>query len=277
MKKFIPTDYGYLRVEEEVKKIKEGYIPRFYTYGNSRELYSDNKVICENYFAESIVDTLKKKVKLFNYEQMEYQMHIIDLSILTMYGKEDFGNTHVLAEVKDDFLDKENIKKMVEPLIRRIISYIYFYDENIGTVFLPHLSESEKMWVLKDMDVNLYENGGIILLLAAYGDTYNDLETLQYAASLLNFLNYRGEDESIKNLSIFSGEGCLIYLNYCLYRFLERNDFMKQEAYKYRKIYSEMESKILNHLLDEKLCKEDFDFMNGIISTISFVFTLEAR
>lgn len=154
-KKFVPTDYGYLRVEEEVKKIKEGYIPKFYTYGNSRKLYSEGKVICEDYFAESIVDTLKKRIKLFNYEQMEYQMHIIDLSILTMYGKEEFGNTYVSADVNDDFLDKESIKKMVEPLIRRIISYIYFYDENIGTAFLPHLSEGKKMWVLKDMDVNL--------------------------------------------------------------------------------------------------------------------------
>ena len=77
-------------------------MPKYYFKRSSRI-----QVICENYFAESIVDTLKKKVKLFNYEQMEYQMHIIDLSILTMYGKEDFGNTHVLAEVKDDFLDKE--------------------------------------------------------------------------------------------------------------------------------------------------------------------------
>lgn len=270
-KNFKPKEFGYIRVEEEIEKMKLGYIPKFYTYGNSKDLYSNGQIICKEYFSESIFNTVRKKIDLFDLKQVNYQMRIIDLSILNLLEKEGFGKTRISGNVDSEPIDFNYVKNVTSDLVDRMKQESFSFGPEINSIFMPHLSESTKMWRIKDMELNLYENGGVIQFLMAYGYMYDDLEALKLAMKLLNYLNLKIKDSRIKNLSVYSGKGCLAYLNYNLYKVLQGNKELCKYANKYKNMYVEIENEVIKYLKTSVLQKEDFDYINGIISTLYFV------
>ena len=59
---FKPSSFGYLRVEKEIEDIKRGYIPKFYSYYDSKDLYSNGEIICNNYFCNTVKEKIEGKI-----------------------------------------------------------------------------------------------------------------------------------------------------------------------------------------------------------------------
>ena len=175
---FNPSNYGYLRVEEEIIQLKNGYIPKFYTVGYSKDLYSNGNIICENYFVETAMDITLRKIQKLDKDQMNYQMKLIDYSILTLTTSENFGATKLIKDIEvNEVIDEIYVKNVVSKLIDEIEKSTITYNKDIKSIFSPHLSEKKKMWKLRDFGLDLYEDGGVIMLLATYGYIYIKVKT----------------------------------------------------------------------------------------------------
>ncbi|MBD7916421.1 type 2 lantipeptide synthetase LanM [Clostridium sp. Sa3CUN1] len=267
---FTPSSYGYIRVEEEISKLKEGYIPKFYSLGYSKDLYSDGKIICKDYFVESALEMVIKKIRSLDYNQIKYQMRFIDLSILTLEKSDSFGKTTVLKNKKGD-IDVKYIKDIIYDLIDDIDNSTIDYGNNFKSIFGPHLTDKKNMWRLRDFSVDIYEDGGVILLLAYYGYTFNCNKSIDLAINLLNYINLFKDDQRITNNSIFTGKGSLLYLNYNLYKVLDKIDIYKINSNEYKQIYYDIANNLLDKIIEKEFDSEDFDFMGGAISSIYFI------
>jgi type 2 lantibiotic biosynthesis protein LanM len=90
LNKFEPSNHGYLRVEYEIKEMKKGNIPSFYATFNSRNLYADGQIVCENYYADTIRNNIINKIRILDMEHINYQIELIDMSITSMIEEENY-------------------------------------------------------------------------------------------------------------------------------------------------------------------------------------------
>ncbi|MGM8224003.1 type 2 lanthipeptide synthetase LanM (plasmid) [Clostridium perfringens] len=267
---FNPSEHGYIRVQEEISQMRKGYIPIFHSKFNSRDLYSNEEKVCIDYFTETIYDYLTKKIDAFNEKQIEYQMNLIDYSILTLTTQEDFVETvNITEDSSNKKINECTVNTLIKELLDKIEANAIYFDNDISTVLNPHISPHKIMWKIKDLGINLYEDGGMILLFAYYG-YYNNEE--RYIRTSLRFLNYMNFIQvNTDNYSVFSGLGSLIYLNYNIFKLLENIEGFKQEKKQYKEFIEKTINIILNKAEKCEFKAEDFDFMNGIISSIFLI------
>nr|WP_242957433.1 type 2 lanthipeptide synthetase LanM [Clostridium perfringens] len=269
---FVPTDFGYLRIEEEIKNLEKEYIPKFYTYGNSTDLYSNGNIICKDYFRETALDQALKKIDKLNKEQIDYQARLIDLSILTLTDKDKFGKTTVLNKpLQDEKINNQFVHNIITEIMSELNKSVIWYNDEINSMFVPHLSDTKRMWNLNEIGLNLYEDGGIIMLFAAYGYSYNDINSIETSAKLINYLNILKDDPKIENQSIFTGKGSLLYLNYNIYKIIKNLNIKNLKCNEYKKMFTLIADNLLDVSLEKELSKADFDFLHGIISSIYFI------
>lgn len=267
---FKPSDHGYLRVEEEIQKIKKGYIPKFYTYGDSRDLYSDHNLICKDFFTDSIESVVRKKIELLDCDQIEYQKHIIDLSIMSLGKQNNFGGTIVTVKVNSNsYITRQYVDYALDGLMERLYSYIIDYDNDISTMFMPHLTDREYMWSIKDMAINLYEYSALVLLFIFYGKIYGKNKFVEQSLKMLNYFNLKSIELKKDNVSVFLGRGSLLYLNLNVYRVLKK--MMHPLANKYKQIADNLEDEILKELEEKDWNVNDFDYISGSITALGLI------
>jgi type 2 lantibiotic biosynthesis protein LanM len=270
---FKPTGFGYLRVEEEVNDIKKGYIPRFYTLGYSRDLFSNGNIICKDYFPVSIIDMIEQKINSINLDQIKYQMNLIDYSLLTKVKKEYFGKSYIFNNVdKDRLIDSQYVKNVVYELIERFRFMEIKYEGDISTILAPHLSEKGSMWKVREISSSLYEYGGLVILCAQYGYLYEDSEIIDFALRILDYFNITSMI-NIKNpnLSVFAGEGSLIYINYRIYQILCKVSGYEKKAKQYMEKYIEYRDTALEIVLMKEINITDFDYIQGIQTSVYLI------
>lgn len=267
---FTPSQHGYIRVQEEIEQIKKHYIPVFHAHSNSKDLYSDNKIICTNYFTETIYNSLLRKLDKLNKEQIDYQLNLIDYSILTLTTQDDFVDTVNLNEIDEsEKINQNSIDNCIKELINKINKNVIYYDQDLATVLNPHITKNRIIWRIKESGVNLYEDGGIILLLSYYGFHKKQKQYLDTALKFLNYMNMTRNNTN--NFSVFSGLGSLIYLNHNISTLIKDDAEYKKLSKQYKSINDEIISLILDKANSCEFHKQDFDFLNGILSSIYLI------
>lgn len=265
---FNPSSFGYLRVEAEVENIKKGYVPKFYALYNSTNLYSNGRVICKDYFCETVKEKIEGKVNLLDQNIINYQMHLIDLSFLILHKQKDFGHSIVRHNspkkinslyVKERSIELLNYFKEIE---------IRYRKHEISTFLAPHLSNKDDMWRIREIDSNLYEYGGIVLFSAYYGKIFKDTEAINFSTRLLNYFN---NVPGKKRLSVFSGNGSLLYLNIQMYNLLKSIKGYDKKARIYKESYIHYANQIMDEILMNNLIESDFDFIHGAYTSVYLI------
>lgn len=270
---FKPTSYGYLRVEEEVNDMKKGFIPRFYTLGNSRDLYSNGNIVCKDYYPASIQDRLEQKIKSLNLNQVKYQMNLIDFSILTLVKKDFFGSTSIFNKVDEEkLIDRQYVKSVVLELIERFRFMEIIYEGSFSTILAPHLSGNGSMWRIKEISADLYEYGGLVILCAQYGYLFEDTTVIDFALRLLDYFNIVSIKSSKNpNLSVFAGEGAMVYINYRVYQILSNVTGYEKKAKQCMEKYIENRDRVLEIVLNKGVKMSDFDYIHGIQTSVYLI------
>lgn len=257
---FKPSSFGYLRVEAEIENMKKGYIPKFYVTYDSADLYSNGKMICKEYFCETVQEKINGKVDSLDKSIIDYQLGIIDLSFLILLKQSDFGTSIVNSNPEgkiNDLYVKERTKELIEYFKKQEIRYP---KQEITTFLAPHLATGNGMWRVREIDSNLYEYGGIILVFVYYGVYYNDAESIEFSIRILDYFNAVPERRSS---SIFSGSGSLLYLNKIMVMLLEKIEGYEEKVQIYKEKYIYHANTVLDEILDQNLVSEDFDFIKG--------------
>lgn len=222
--KFIPGAHGFLRVQYEVDQMRNGNVPLFYAKLKEKHLYAKEDVLLHNYYDRTISEEVLEKLNYLDYDELEFQLKLIDDSILSTYNSSDLVS---LSNLKKDesFSDdeiKEEIYKVVDFLKNK--EMIYPDNDKCSSLMIPSLIENKIF--LEINDFGLYQGGGIIWFLAAVGEEYNDQELSDFSDRLLNTALYNYKNT--KDISVYSGLGGLAYLLANMYQ-MKKNEFYKDK------------------------------------------------
>lgn len=220
--KFTFGKHGFMRVEKEVEDLKNGNIPLFYTFMNDKNLYSDERLICADYYVETPLDTVIKKICKLDIELIEYQVRMIKMSLLTLYGFDRPKKRISYCEEKT-FLSSNDVRDILEEYSNELVKNIIRIDENKYSLLLPVIDSDG--YIIDGLQQGIYQVGGIIWYLAAYSKIYNS-DYSKYAKGMLNTLISQYTKEKMinngqLNFSVYSGSGGLLYLVYNFHKIFD--------------------------------------------------------
>lgn len=210
------SGYGYIRVLDEIEQLKNGNIPYYYTYINSRDLYSDGKILCENFFVRTPQDTVQQRLKLLDKNMISYQVRFIEMSMLSILGIKELENHKSEINLTSEKINIESIKKYMLSLNKNLI----YQNNDAVFIVMPYIKNHR--FEIQPIEPELYNYGGIIHLYMVYGMMI-DYQYLDIAQKMLNPLNSYilksiPLQKNMPNFSVFNGIGSLCYLNYNMYK-----------------------------------------------------------
>lgn len=240
MEQFELSGYGYMRVAEEIRQMRVDDVPYFYTPFDSCALYSNQKVICPNYFAVSPKNVFIQKLGSLNDDTIEYQTRFIEMSFLCQSSTDELNKWTI--NMDRNFSPDAPILSIHE-YVSNLRRYFIHQQNNEWEIFvLPYIKGSK--FIIQTCEPELYHYGGIIQLFAAYGKNYSNKSYIEMARNMILPLNTVFEKmESVGKVqyshSVFNGIGALCYLNYNLYKitndlyFLDTCNFISQYCCRY--------------------------------------------
>lgn len=267
-KNFKPSKHGYLRVEEEIKSIKKWNIPKFYTKVNEPNLYSDGELICEDFYSITVHDLVKKRLENLDEKQIQYQMYMIDLSLFSITKNHNLGSTIIKDKSATGYIDMEYVHQTVGEITSFLLKNSIHHSNNVSGVMLPHLTDNKLMWRIKEFSANMYEDGGTILLAAYFGYFFDESDVLEESIHFLNYVNLFLKEDKLKNMSVYSGKGSLLYLNYNMSVLLGKKEKYNKLSKEYKQLWKEMANNFLDNIISNGIDMEEFDYMGGSISEI---------
>lgn len=217
--KFTFGKHGFMRVEKEVEDLKKGNIPLFYTFMGDKNLYADGNLICSDYYIETPLDTIVRKINHLDNELISYQIRLIRMSFLSLYGFDKPVNK-IHSEKEREILSKSDIKNILDEYSNYLSKNLIQIDENKYSILSPVI-DSEG-YIIDGLKSGIYEIGGVIWYLAVYSKLYNS-DYSKYAKGMLNTLISQYTKEKMlkkeeMNFSVYGGEGGLLYLVYNFYK-----------------------------------------------------------
>lgn len=265
-KNFSPSEHGYMRVNYEISQVKIGNIPSFYTNFEDNHLYSEGKVICENYFVEPVKQSILDKVKHFSIDDIEYQKSLIKMSLVSISTEEDLCKNSVKNYDNAEHIKYDWVFSNLKRIVYNLKAIELRYDVNMSsTITIPQTVG--KVLRIKPIGFDLYQGGSIIWLFAVYGKYMGDLDISSFAKRLLRqqILTYKSyEDDKTNNIgdySVFTGAGGLLYLTYNFYKLYEDEVYFKD--------CEDIIEKIKSHYsISELKNNKDEDFLSGAAGLI---------
>ena len=257
---FTPSSFGYLRVEEEIKDLRNQNIPYFYTYLDSTNLYFEDKVLCENYFKHSAKDNIRHTLGMLDSEMIDYQVHLLKLSIATEFANEDNMNSDFTCNNTDIDINKEFTDSYPFKLLKR---EIFSNTSESDTFYI--LNFDERNLVVDLIGPGLYMGGGIIHYLYEYAYYHNSKEIQEFSRRLILKLynNYKVDKISgvaSKAWSVYQGNGGLLYLMYNYSKLF--NDEIIEKG------FSNLLQNLISDLSTIQFSEQDSDYINGLGATI---------
>lgn len=252
--------FGYLRVLEEISEMKKGYIPSFYTPIGSKQLFSNGKIICEDYFECSPLDTAVKKIMSIDDTTLDIQIRYIKMSLASLNETSNLiqGTRSNIEEIYWNKADIDaQLTKYMEYLTKQLIE---IKDNNL---YLNILVPDGKKLVISPYSYDLYYSLGIIWLMYEYAEIY-DINYMDYAKRMLGYAvkKYKTNIEEEINIdySLFSGVGGLAYILYNIYKLTGDEYYKKLFKFTYKNIY--------DFFITRNLEYNDLDYMTGLSGTL---------
>lgn len=269
---YTPDIFGYVNVYEEIEQLKEGNIPKFYTFLNSTDLYARNNILIENYFNNKMFEIIDKRISSLNVEMIQYQINFIKLSLLSISKPNELEtqyNSYLLSEYTNG--NRNDLKTNVKNLITSIDQHSVAVPDGRKDYYSLYFGD-EKSMKLNTAQFGLYTSSANILLYYVYGLKYEDDGAIKLAESLYKNLLYKFESlmevkniEGTINLSVFNGISSVLYISYFLYKYTQDKKYLEDAKQIYKSI-----SNILDYQISTN--KISLDFINGIAG-IGVIFT----
>lgn len=252
--------FGYLRVLEEISEMKKGYIPSFYTPIGSNRLFSNGKIICEDYFESSPLDTAVKKIMSIDDITLDIQIRYIKMSLASLNETSNLIQG-TRTNIEETYWNKSDIddqlSKYMEYLTKQLIE---IKDKNL---YLNILVPDGKKLVISPYSYDLYYSLGIIWMIFEYAETY-DIKYMDYAKRMLGYgvKKYQSNIEEAIDIdySLFSGIGGLAYILYNVYKLTGDEYYKELFEITYKNIYEFFISRNLEY--------NDLDYMTGLSGTL---------
>lgn len=245
---------------EEISEMKKGYIPSFYTPIGSKQLFSNGKIICEDYFESSPLDTAVKKIMSIDDTTLDIQIRYIKMSLASLNETSNLiqGTRSNIEEIYWNKADIDaQLTKYMEYLTKQLIE---IKDNNL---YLNILVPDGKKLVISPYSYDLYYSLGIIWLMYEYAEIY-DINYMDYAKRMLGYAvkKYKTNIEEEINIdySLFSGVGGLAYILYNIYKLTGDEYYKKLFKFTYKNIY--------DFFITRNLEYNDLDYMTGLSGTL---------
>ncbi|WP_112179759.1 type 2 lanthipeptide synthetase LanM [Paraliobacillus zengyii] len=233
--------------EEETKHLKNGDIPFFYTYADSKDLYSGGELLSSNYFSRTIKDNIWDRISSFTKEKLDQEISHISSSLFIHHY--NYVKEHAESERTKSIKHQDPIQ-YVEEFMRKFKQVNESY-----SALLPSFS-GEKM-IISPVTPSIFDYGGNILLAVYFREEVGlELDNLKRIFATMKKWNTFTYEE----LSGFNGVSGYLYLLYTTYK-------MTGESYFYNQLLQE-----IDHVLakDTKEAK-NLDYFTGISGSISIL------
>lgn len=268
-KEFTPSKHGYLRVEEEINDLKKHNVPYFYSKMNDCNLYSNDRIICENYFQISPYENIQETLESFDHNMLEYQIHLIKLSLFTANKLED---DYIGGEKYNQIQNEENYNynQFISDYVKKLISLEVPNRMNqTSTIYISQMKGKGRRILLDSVDSGLYIGGGIVYLMYNFAFSYNDMESKLLSKRMIlglyeGYVNHKYIAKEQLPYGIYEGYGGLIFITYNYYKL-----FDDLEIYSiFKTILEDMFAQYRETEFDKRI---DADYVNGLGGTILFL------
>ena len=247
------------RIFSEIQMLDEDQIPYYYSEYLHKDLKSQNRIIIQNYFEVSGKDVLDYKLKSLTRQNKKFQINLIKMSVLGGYEKKDLLTKSSLGK---QLIEKKTNKMYVaKSILNKYLENIVFdFKYNKHNIVLPKLYDGK--YFVSNLDLDLYENGGVIWGIYCMAKELNDKKLLDLCNELideaeLHFMNTES------NISSFAGLGSRIYIYHLFYLSSNKDDYY----IKYRKYLDKLEKRIQTEDIE-------IDFLNGISGVLTILINI---
>lgn len=205
-------------IESEMRQLKQGDIPYFYYSVVGRDLNDYDGVVSERYIDNPIYLNVCEFIEGIRIEDIDFQKNLIEKSFTLI--KDDIFSSE-LCNINNVSCEKismdsilEECRNYLDSLLNKNIFYVEKYTNLLSVKLFPNT-------VVGGIDYDLYENFGILLVLAKY-DQIDKISPYYRIVSLLfetALERYRLDlNQNKVTISVFSGVGSLIYVAANLYK-----------------------------------------------------------
>ncbi len=262
----------YSRVQDEIRILKLGNIPIFFSKTSDKNLYNARgDIVCENYFINTLVEEIKITLNLLSEDVIKYQAELIRMSEASIHNSSELlKNNYCLYDMNSTFDKNFAISQIIE-LMERINFLTIRLDNDRSNLFIPQFDEEGAY--LGFINSGLYQGLGIVMFMCISSNVFNDAEKLNTSKEILNehyrkFQNSLADKEKV-NYSVFGGYGGLMYLLYTIFIITNNKKYLNN----FRKI---LEAFIEKYDVVE-LKEEDCDYKNGIIGTLYMLLNIYSK
>lgn len=236
------------RISHEIEILNNGYIPAYYTLFNSNDLYSSGKIIQKAFYEHTAKETVKYKISMLTSKTISMQKHIINLSYMTLV-KDLFIKNNYSNDKEKTYLNYLHGFRSVFELISS--NNLVNPEDESNDLYMIRLNESSQS--LQGLDLSLYEGGGLIWSVFSYARQEKDEILTSKSLSWLETAEKKNRLYSTNpGISLFSGQGSLVYLFYNFYKTTKTEDYWNRCCY----YLKEIEKEITN--------VTSLDYMHGI-------------
>lgn len=232
----------------EFKSLIQGDIPLFYSYYNSRNLYSQDKCVLENYFSTTMRENIQNRILNFDTKKLNHEINNIYSSLLIYHynhteNKISSKQFSICSSVESSF----NFLKDFYTLFQSI--------NNSTSALLPSFL-GEKL-IISPITPSIYEYGGNLLLIIYFRDELgvSIKKIIDIFKTMKEWKTY-----NIADMNGFNGIGGYIYL-------LNNAYIMTGDKW----FYDELLIEIINHCDLEKVKINNTDYFTGLAGTITIL------
>ncbi|AST06328.1 hypothetical protein AF2641_05310 [Anoxybacillus flavithermus] len=233
-------------VNEEIISLKQGDVPLFYTYFDSKHLYARGDCIIENYFSTTIKENIQNRIYNFDTNKMKQEINNIYSSLLIYHY--NHTDNKILNNHPEFFTDE------ISPFVFLKDFYNLFQSINSSSsALLP--SFSGKKMIISPITPSIYEYGGNLLLIIYFRDKIgvSVQEIIKIFKTMKEWKTYNNAE-----LTGFNGVGAYIYLVYNAYRITGEKWF-----------YNELLNEIQNLSIPENV--NNIDYFTGLAGTVTIL------
>lgn len=210
--------------EAEMEQMIEHDVPYFCSKFDGKSLYTGDKQVEHNFFAETLCDKVVKNILGLSDEDRERQLCFIRNAI--MLAKNDIMKENGLFSEKIN--TKESNSNVLKDIVNTIRNYAIWNEERTACTFID-VNIGGKRPVIGSISYSLYDGIGMILFLFAYAQFTKEEEDMNFAkAALAGMDEIAPMEKASLSTSVFSGFYEYIYLYYNLYRMTQNTNYYNQ-------------------------------------------------
>lgn len=202
-------------VDAEISDLLRGDIPVFLSRPNSRDLWTSREECIPEFFEESSLDVVRRRLRELNEDDLSLQTWFIKASMSTLsigHGKNDFANSRLNDSPEPEPATRERLLAAARAVGDRLEVLALRDEHNVNWVGLSFAGE--RTWTLMPLTEELYNgNLGVCLFLSYLGQVTGEERYIALARKVLMKIPERVRKirTQVNTISAFNGLGALIY------------------------------------------------------------------